>query len=247
MRPRIAQVSNIKTLWAAAETLRTRAPGVPGIGLIWGATGYGKTTAITWLANQPRVNAVYVRAMATWSPTAMLGQIMRELDAEPKSRCSTMIDFIVRALAREDRPLFVDESDYLTDNRKLLDTLRDLHDMATTPLILIGMKDFKRRVMQKEQLAGRISQWVEFQPADLKDARVLCDELCEVRVADDLLAALHQKSGGSMRGMVVGLSRIEHLARKQGWPSVDLKHWEDRPFTFSSEPKTSSTLAAVAA
>ncbi len=247
MRTRIAQVSNIRVLFAAAETLRTRAPGVPGIGLIWGASGFGKTTAITWLANQPRVNAVYVRAMATWTPTAMLGAIMRELDAEPRPRCAAMIDFIVGALAREDRPLFVDEADYLAENRKLLDTLRDLHDMATTPLILIGMKDFQRRVMNREQLAGRVSQWVEFQPADLKDARTLCDEVCEVRVADDLLAALHKSCGGSMRGLVVGLSRIEHLARKHALPTVKLADWNGQPFTLSKVPHAPAAPAAAAA
>ena len=86
MRNKIAQVSNLKMVWRAQETLRTRAPGVPGLGVIWGPTGFGKTTAITWLANQPRVNAVYVRMMALWTPAAMLAAIMRELDDEPRAR-----------------------------------------------------------------------------------------------------------------------------------------------------------------
>lgn len=244
MRDRIARVTNIRVLWAASETLRTRATGVPGIGIVWGASGAGKTTAITWLANQPGINAVYVRAMKLWTPTAMLGAIMRELNAEPKPRCATMIDYITRTLARENRPLFVDESDYLAESKKLLDALRDLHDMATTPLVLIGMKDFQRRVMHREQLAGRVSQWVEFQPADLKDARLLCDELCEFKVADDLLASLHRSCAGSIRGLVVGFSRIEHLARKQGLSTVKLADWDDRPFTFSRIPKMPMAVAA---
>jgi hypothetical protein len=245
VRNKIAQVSNIKMVWRAEETLRTRALGVPGIGVIWGPTGFGKTTAITWLANQPRVNAVYVHAMATWTPTAMLGAIMRELDDEQRPRCAVMVDFIVRQLAREDRPLFVDEADYLTDDKKLLDTLRDLHDMSTTPLILIGMKNFQRRVTHREQIAGRVSQWLEFQPADLKDARTLCDEVCEVKVNDELLSALHRGAGGSMRGMIVGLSRIETFARAEGLSGVSLKDWGDRPFTFSSAPKPPKLVAAA--
>jgi Cdc6-like AAA superfamily ATPase len=246
MKTRIAQVKNIRKVWRAAETLRTRSVGVPGIGLIWGPTGYGKTTAITWLANQPRVNAVYVRAMATWTPSSMLAAMMRELDADPKNRCSAMVDHIVRRLAQEDRPLFVDEADYLADNRKLLDTLRDLHDMSTTPLILIGMKDFQRRVMAREQLAGRISQWLEFEPADLEDARTLVDEVCDVKVGDDLLAAMHRAAQGSMRGMVVAISRIESWARAENKPSVSMKEWGDRPFTFSSAPKKPQLISAAA-
>ena len=148
-----------------------------------------------------------------------------------------MADFIVRQLAREDRPLFVDEADYLADDKKLLDTLRDLHDISTTPLILIGMKNFQRRLIQREQLAGRVSQWVEFQPADLKDARTLCDEICEIKVGDELLATLHRAAGGSMRAIVIGLSRIETFARAEGLGGVGLKEWGERPFTFSSAPK----------
>lgn len=232
MKNKIAQVANIKMVYRAEESLRTRAPGVPGIGLLWGPTGFGKTTAITWLTNQPRVNAVYVRAIAAWTPTAMLAAIMRELDDEPRARCAVMVDLIVRALVREDRPLFVDEADYLADNRKLLDTVRDLHDLSTTPLILIGTKDFQRRVMHQEQLAGRVSQWLEFQPAGLKDARILCDEVCEVRVGEDLLGAIHRAAGGSMRATVVALSRVESYARAEGLDAVALKEWGDRSFQW---------------
>ena len=235
MRNKIAQVNNIRLLTAAGRALSTRDIGVPGIGLIWGPTGFGKSTAAAWFAI--RTNAVYVRAMATWTPTAMLAAIMHELDAKPLPRCAAMIEFIVGALAREGRPLFVDEADYLAASAKLLDSLRDLHDMSTVPLILIGMKDFQRRVMHREQIAGRVSQWVEFQAADFKDARILADEVCEVRIADDLLARLHRATGGSMRGMVVGLSRIEGFAREHGLQKVSETDWGERAFVLSQAPK----------
>jgi DNA transposition AAA+ family ATPase len=178
----------------------------------------------------------YVRAYRLWSPTWMLGAIMQELGAHPMARTSRMIEFIVRALAQQQRPLFIDEADYLTDDRRLLDTLRDLHDMATTPLILIGMADFKKRVLHKEQLAGRVSQWVEFQPATLDDAKLLARTVCEVEVADDLLEALHKSAGGSMRGLTVGLARIESHAKRRGIKQIALPDWGDRSFMLSSPP-----------
>lgn len=247
MRNRIAQVKNIRKLQRAALSLLQRAPGVPGIGLIWGVAGHGKTTAITWLANRPEVNAVYVRATATWSATSMLATIMRELDLEPKPRCAAMVDAIVRQLARENRSLFIDEADYLLGNPRLIDTARDLHDLSTTPLILIGMKAFQRRAMQKEQLARRISQWLEFQPADIEDARVVAEELCEVRVAEELLAHVNRNVAGSIGNLVTALARIEAWARAEGKKSVDLKDWGDRHLTFSTAPKDDAArLSAVA-
>ncbi len=236
MKHAIAPVKNLRLLSQAGESLASRDIGVPGIGLICGNTGLGKTTAAAWYANH--VHAVYVRALALWKPSAMLGAIMRELDAKPLQSCSAMMDFIIDKLALTGRPLFVDEADYLIGNKRLLESLRDLHDLSTMPLILIGMKDFRQRIMHREQLAGRISQWVEFKPADVEDARVLAETVCEVEVSDDLLAELHQKTGGSMRGLVVGLSRIESYAKKHALKRLGAADWNGRAFVLSGAPQT---------
>ena len=171
MRYQIARVKNIVAVSAAIESLRTRDVGVPGIALMWGSTGYGKTTAAAWLANQ--VNAVFVRAKAIDSPLSLLGSIMKALGAAPMLRCAPMLDFIAAALERSARPLFIDEGDYLVDDKRLVETLRDIHDVSSVPLLAIGMQEFRNRVMHREQLAGRVSQWIEFQPADLEDARIV--------------------------------------------------------------------------
>ena len=246
MKNKIAQVSNIKMLWHAFETLRARAAGVPGICLICGMAGFGKSVSVTWLAVQPMVNAVFVRAQATWTARAMLEKIMLELDAEPLTRNSAMVDYIVRELTRTERPLIVDECDYLVEHGgrrldQMIDTLRDIHDLSSVPLILVGMKDFQRRVTRKEQLARRVVQWVEFQPTDLKDARIVADEICEVQVADDLLASLHKNAAGSIGRIVVGLAKIENFARQRGKPSVALADWGDRPFSISEAPRPAQT------
>jgi DNA transposition AAA+ family ATPase len=231
MKHRIAPVKNIRLLTEAGRALQTRAVGVPGIGLVWGATGYGKTTAAAWLAN--KMDAIYIRANATWTPSAMLGSLMRELDATAKGSCSAMLDFIVEQLGKRGQPVFVDESDYLAGSKRLLETLRDLHDLSSVPVILIGMADFKRRIIHREQLAGRIAQWVEFKPADIEDARILANSVCEVEVADDLLAELHSTAKGSMRGMIVGLARIETFAKRHEKTKMTAKDWGKQQLTLA--------------
>ncbi len=220
----------------------SRAPGTPGIGLIWGATGFGKSTATAWLYNQ--INGVYVRAWPTWTPTSMLSALMEELGIKPLGRTAPMIRSIVQALSAEARPVFIDEADYLADKPVLLETLRSLHDVSSSPLILIGMRDFQRRVMHREQLAGRISQWVEFQAADMDDARTLSEECCEVKVADDLLTRLQKSSGGSIRDMVVGLGKIEQFARKKNLGKVGAGDWGERPFVLRDVPRSATRQAA---
>lgn len=242
MKHQVAQVKNVRMLKVAGDELIGRATGVPGIALLWGATGFGKTTAVSWWANQ--TNAVYVRACALWTPRAMLSSIMHELGAGGMSSCAPMLDWIVSHLAKANRPLIVDEADYLIGSGRMLDTVRDLHDISTTAVVLIGMAEFQRKVIHRQQLAGRISQWVEFAGADLADARTLADEVCEVEIADDLLEELHRTTHGSMRGLIVGLSRIESYAQRRGLHTIDAGAWAGRKFVMSNGERKLEAIAS---
>ncbi len=236
MRNQLAVMRNVVALRSAFDALAGRDAGVPGMGLVCGNTGYGKTTAIAWLVNQ--VRGIYARANATWTPSAMLGALMKEIGAEPlHSRNSIMVDYIIGKLSLDNRPLFIDESDYLFSNLKMLETLRDIHDASGVPVMLIGMEGIERRLVHRKQLARRVSQWIEFRPADLSDARTLTNTVCEVEISDDMLERLHSEARGNVGLMVVGLARIETLAKANGWKSLDLDRWGARQLFLSRAPK----------
>lgn len=235
MKSRIVPVSNVRALSEASEALLDRHPGMPGMGLIHGETGLGKTTAVTWLITKN--NGVYVRALSTTTPSSLLRAIARELDIEPRSSNVDTVEIIVQRLAETGRPLFVDEADYLVDQKRLVETLRDIHDLATVPVVLIGMAGIQRKIKARPQLTGRIAQWVEFKPASPADIRLLADNLCEVTIADDLLARLSEKTGGSMRLAVVGLSQIEHVAKTGAKTTMALADWPPgKAFFYGDAP-----------
>lgn len=239
MKTRIVLTQNVAALNDAGEALLRRAPGMPGMGLVHGETGYGKTTAITWHAN--RVNAVYVRALATWTPAAMLRALCRELGRAPRGSCSLMMDDVIEALALSGRPLYVDEADYLVDSKKMSESLRDMHDMATVPVILVGMHGIDQRIAHRKQLTGRILQDVRFQPLSVEDTQKIASELCEVKVSADLLKTVHERSMGSTRLVVVALGRIEQAARSLGADSLDLAGWGKRDLFTGEAPRNGAS------
>lgn len=225
MKYAIVQTENILRLHEASTALMQRDPGLPGMGLMFGDTGFGKSTAAAWLNN--RVHGVYVRARALSTPSSFLGSILRELDTEPARTggCAAMLDQIVERLALTGRPLMIDEADYVAEKKTLTETLRDIHDLSTVPVILIGMAGIHRTLDRRRQLSGRLAQWVEFTGLDEKDARQVADELCEVNVADDLLHDLNAKAAGEIRRLVVGLGRIEQRAKHLGRDNLNLQAW----------------------
>jgi len=211
MKTRIVPVQNIARLKVAATALTNRAHGVPGMGLVEGAPGLGKTTAITWLVNKE--HGIYVRALASWTPAAMLGALLKEVDRAPRGSCSQMVNDLMQAVSISGRGIYIDESDYVIDSKKMTETLRDIHDMTNVPVVLIGMEGIGKRLAHREQLVSRVMQTVRFQACDLGDTTLLADQLCEVKVKPDLVAKVHQLTNGSARRVVVMLADIEQHAR----------------------------------
>jgi len=224
MRYRIVPVKNVARLQEAAAALLARSPGMPGMGLVYGPTGYGKTVSTDFLVNQ--VNGVFVRALALTTPSSLLGSIARELNMRPRGSCAAMVEAIVEQLAATRRPLFIDEADYLVEKKRTVETLRDLHDLSDVPVILIGEEDVDRKLASLKRLTRRLAQAVRFAPCDMADARLLADGLAEVRVADDLLERLHLEANGSAGLIVVGLAHIEAFAKSRGMELVEATDWK---------------------
>jgi DNA transposition AAA+ family ATPase len=237
MKQQIAQVKNVMRLGLAFASLVERDAGVPGIGLVYGFTGAGKSTAIAQLII--RVNGVFTRASAVWTPNMMLQELTHELGGQPGGSNARMLKYCCEVLGKEPTPraIFVDEADYLLSNTKMLETLRDIHDVTGAPVVLIGMDGIQRKITLRPQFSRRITQWVEFKALDLSDTRTLIDTVCEVAISDDLAGKLHHAAGGSVGLMTVGLARIEQVAKSQGWERVDAKAWGDKQFFLSRAPK----------
>lgn len=247
MRDNVLPTENVSRLLAAGDALMNRAAGMPGIGLVWSPTGYGKTTAICWFCIAR--HGVYVRAVALWSAKAMLEALARELDIDMRKRTTNaaLLNAIVDALAESRRPLFIDEADYLIEKKCLVDTLRDIHDLSTVPVVLIGEPQIEKDIQHNARFAGRISQWVKFEGLNMRDARMIADKNCEITVADCLLEKLYKEAspkdrhrnitgGAEVRRLVVGLGNIEKRARAMGLDVMTDEDWPRGEDFFKGDP-----------
>lgn len=240
MRYELAKTKNVRKFLAVLNDLRIRPMGVEGMGILWGNPGEGKSTILAYATNI--FNGIFIRAKRSWTMTSLLEAIIIELRGVPGRRRSQMEDWIEKRLmeARQERIIFVDEADYLFSrnmaSNDMLDVLRDIYDSTGTPIILAGMENIARRIQEEGRFARRITSWVEFQGIDLDDARIVADTICEVGVADDLLAHMHRECKASIGNIVPALSRIENLGKTTGIKTVDMAAWGDRPLYFA-QPK----------
>ncbi|EGR3968095.1 ATP-binding protein [Vibrio cholerae] len=213
MKNKIVDVKNVINACALIENLNNRSAIVPGMGLIHGDSGFGKTTSLQYLFNQETTNGIYIRCCANDTPTSVLNRIAKECGLIPAGRAYQTLDDIIDCIRRNEFSLFVDEADYVVGSKKIMESFRDIYDNTEQPVVLVGMEEIARRISHRKQLHNRISEWVVFQPADLEDVATFAEELMEIdpqiTIHDEVLDHIRAKSRGVVRTILSALSKIE--------------------------------------
>lgn len=234
MRHELAMTKNVMKFMQSVSDLQNQSGSIEGMGLLWGLPGEGKTTVVAYYATV--LDAVYIRAMSTWTTTGMLGAMMTELGHEPARYRKAMIDTVIEELMKKPRPIFIDEADYLLRSIEMTDTVRDIYDVANVPVILIGMEAMARKLQRHGRFARRVTQWIEFRGIDTEDTVKVADTCCEIRIEKDLLIKLHTAARANIGRIVSGMAKIEQFARTNRLDSITAADWGTKKF-FYDQPK----------
>ena len=211
MKLKFIQTDNVQRLQEAAAALERRQEGVPGLGLVCGNAGFGKTRSIQW--HTLHSNSIYLRAKATWTTSWMLDCICAELKIFSINRIRDKFADLQNTIRSVKCTIFIDEADYLVRDRKLLDTIRDLHDETNMPIVLVGMDEIQKKLMRHHQYWSRISQQVVYKPLSIKEIILLGSELCALDMNDSSAEQLFVNTTGNFRDLIVALSHLEKMAK----------------------------------
>ena len=238
----IAPLKNVTLMNALVERVMNRSPGLPGMATFHGFSGYGKTSAATYVAAKHRCYHIQVKSV--WTQKKLCQSVLLALGIQPAKTIADMVDQIGEELALSGRPLLVDEADFLVQKR-MIEVVRDIYESsAAATIILIGEELLPGKLKAWERVHGRMLDWVAAQPASLADAKHLTGLYCPgVEIEAELLARLHEASSGSVRRICVNLDRIRELARTQGLDAVGAKEWGQRTF-FQGTPPHARRVAA---
>lgn len=231
---RIVPLTNVGLLAAAIDRAMLRPVGLPGLVVTYGPSGYGKTAAAAFAANQHR--AYYVECRDSWTKKAFLTAVLREMALIPARTLSEMVDQVAEQLSRSGRPLIVDDVQYLLD-KSAANVLTDLYNASQGTIVLIGEERVPASLMKLERLHNRVLEWVPAQPASLDDMRDLAAATYpNLRIADDLLDDLRRQVRGCLRRIAVNLYRVNTEAQALGTNIIDLATWGKRGWFTGEAP-----------
>ena len=217
----ISPTSNIALTHTLMSTLTQRAQGLPGIGVLYGASGLGKSTGAAFASNPTTFNGLYVSCRSFETRKSLSEMICKNLGIVPKGNIPALVEAIIETLAIAQRPLIIDEVDHIAESRTL-ELLRDIHDASGAPLVLIGEEGLPGMLRKHERFDNRVLVW---QPAALcsaKDVAALCKQYApKITFAEDLQKRLLAECEGRTRRVVVNIENIKRHAEQQGITQVD--------------------------
>jgi DNA transposition AAA+ family ATPase len=212
MRTQFVKTQNVMNLTAALGELERRSAVVPGLFLVHGHQGFGKTMATQWYAVQS--GAVYVRAQAAWTVNWMLQELCAQLGLAPDGITRHNFRQVREELFKRPRLLILDEADYVIRERRMLDTVRDIYDMSGAAIVLVGMAGAREAIARKSpQFWSRVSQEVEFTPLAAADVQMIAAELADLQLTAANAGKIQRQAEGNFRKTVVLLAQMETLIK----------------------------------
>ncbi|WP_194094844.1 AAA family ATPase [Marivivens aquimaris] len=231
----VAPLRNVAALSTQIDLLATRESGLPGIGVFSGPSGFGKSFAATFAMLE--YDAVYLQLRSTWTTKEFMMNLLEELEIKnPKGTISALQDQVIDRLIVDQRPVIIDEADYLI-NKRNIEAVRDIYESTHVPVILVGEEMLPQKIKQFERMDGRILSWVQALPVDFTDATHLASMYApNVTVQDDLLNKVLDAANGSARRVATNLANINRYARRHALQQIDAATWGDKELFTGAAP-----------
>lgn len=210
MNKTFIKTQNVKNFIGLVENLQNKPKNIPKMGLIYGEPGLGKPQTALWLAC--KYDAIYLRATNLMTGRWLLEELVKELDEIPRFLTSDNFNLVVKKLKQEPKIIFIDEIDYLMNNYKTIETLRDIHDETDCPIIFIGMGLAHRKLERYKHLYDRFSEILKFETFGVNDLSQIINQLSEISFTPDAIEYIYPKYN-RFRQIVQMINQMENFAK----------------------------------
>lgn len=218
MKKVFVKTNNVKRFITMMNNLQNRAEGVPGMALVYGEPGLGKTQTINWWAFKN--SAILVRCTQLMSARWLLSEILEEMGEIYGYKISDCFKLVVRNLLVNPQIIIIDEVDYLAVDSRAVETLRDIHDKTNVPIVLVGMINAKSRLKKFNHLYDRLSEIVKFEKFSKNDIKTIVQELSEVEMTECAIRYIYTNLN-RFRQIVKVINKAEIIAKANGLSSID--------------------------
>ena len=220
MRKIFVKTNNVRNFIGLVENLQNKPKNIPKMGLVYGEPGLGKSQTALWLAC--KYDGIYIRASNLMTSRWLVEEIVREMDELPRYLTSDNFNVVISKLIQKPKIIFVDEIDYLMNNYKSVETLRDIHDKTDCPIVFVGMGLAHRKLERYKHLYDRFSEIVKFETFGVEDLSQIFSQLSEIPFTPDSIEYIHKKYN-RFRQIVQLINQMEIFAKDNNLTEINLE------------------------
>ena len=220
MKKIFVKTTNVKNFIGLVENLINKPKNIPKMGLVYGEPGLGKSQTALWLAC--KYDAIYLRATNLMTGRWLLEEMVKELDEIPRFLTSDNFNIVVKKLKQKPQVIFIDEIDYLMNNYKTIETLRDIHDETGCPIIFIGMGLAHRKLERYKHLYDRFSEILKFETFGVDDLSQIIGKLSEITFTPDAIEYIHTKYN-RFRQIVQLINEMETFVKDNNLAEINME------------------------
>ena len=214
------KTQNVKNFIGLVENLINKPKNIPKMGLVYGEPGLGKSQTALWLAC--KYDGIYLRASNLMTGRWLLEEMVKELDEIPRFLTSDNFNIVVKKLKQNPQVIFIDEIDYLMNNYKTIETLRDIHDETNCPIIFIGMGLAHRKLERYKHLYDRFSEILKFETFGINDLSQIFGQLSEITFTPEAIEYIHSKYN-RFRQIVQLINQMETFAKDNNLAEINME------------------------
>ena len=214
------KTQNVKNFIGLVENLISKPKNIPKMGLVHGEPGLGKSQTALWLAC--KYDGIYLRASNLMTGRWLLEELVKELDEIPRFLTSDNFNIVVKKLKQNPQVIFIDEIDYLMNNYKTIETLRDIHDETGCPIIFIGMGLAHRKLERYKHLYDRFSEILKFETFGVNDLSQIIGQLSEIPFTPDAIEYIHSKYN-RFRQIVQLINQMEIFGKDNNLVEINME------------------------
>ena len=220
MKKIFVKTTNVKNFIGLVENLINKPKNISKMVLVYGEPGLGKSQTALWLAC--KYDAIYLRATNLMTGRWLLEEMVKELDEIPRFLTSDNFNIVVKKLKQKTQVIFIDEIDYLMNNYKTIETLRDIHDETGCPIIFIGMGLAHRKLERYKHLYDRFSEILKFETFGVDDLSQIIGKLSEITFTPDSIEYIHTKYN-RFRQIVQLINQMETFVKDNNLAEINME------------------------
>lgn len=182
--------------------------------------GRGKTFIAKRIYSK-NTDTVYCLYQEKWSHIELMREITFKLSGDRPRMRQACFDVIQDEIRQKRRVIIIDDGDRM--NSSCLNVLRNIHDILSVPILIIGEPFLEQKIMREKRLRSRTRNMLFYRPVNSTDVHLYFKKAIDVILSPEQGEIIARHCEGDFRPLLTAAIKAETIMKVSGINTVTNK------------------------